>query len=234
MQSPVAVRFFSKTSNILYPTGVTGKPPVALLYLQSPPDIVYVPSGTVVSGQNDTSLTPDCKVRWYTCSKYVAPTTWCKGLVCEDMTFWTDDASNEWREMRCNTVNASCEYRCKSGSYEPGGAQIIGSPKQCVECPEHAICDSPSAPPCCAMGYYLIDHNYIGIGINRGKKYECLRCPSVAGLDPAVIGTTALTCPAEPPTPSFITSCYIMANTEVHVPEGTFTFTRVCNYSEDE
>ena len=34
-------------------------PPVALLYLQSPPDIVYVPSGTVVSGQNDTSLTPD-------------------------------------------------------------------------------------------------------------------------------------------------------------------------------
>ena len=111
---------------------------------------------------------------------------------------------------------------------------VSGGAPNCKACPAHAECRIPNNPPCCDGGYYLIDHNYKeatgGVILAGAKDYECLRCPSIGG----VYGETPARCPTFPPTPSFITWCYIPSNINITVTEGTFQFTKNCPYTEDE
>ena len=171
----------------------------------------------------------DCIVTWEECVK----DTPCDGLVCEGKTSWTNVSGQNY-QTRCNTSTDRCEYQCKSNYYNAGGMMMFGSPPNCKACPAHADCYTPDNPPRCNVGYYLIDHNYketSGGGIVMGvKDYECLRCPSIGG----VYGTTDLGWALDPPTPSFITWCYIPSSTNITVTEGTFQFTQKCNYTEDE
>ena len=170
----------------------------------------------------------DCIVTWEECVE-----TPCDGLVCEGKTSWTNVSGQNY-QTRCNTGTNKCEYQCKSNYYNAGGVSMIGSPPNCKACPAHADCYTSDNPPRCNVGYYLIDHNYAeaagGIVIARPKDYECLRCPSIGG----VYGTTNSGWALDPPKPSFITWCYIPANTNITVTEGTFQFTQKCSYTEDE
>ena len=176
-----------------------------------------------------STVVVDCVVTWEECVK----DTPCDGLVCEGKTSWTN-VSGENYQTRCNTGTNRCEYQCKSNYYNAGGMLIFGGTPNCKACPAHAECRIPDNPPCCDGGYYLIDHNYAeaggGITVTRTKDYECLRCPSIGG----VYGETPDRCPTVPPTPSFITWCYIPSNTNITVTEGTFQFTKDCPYTEDE
>ena len=169
----------------------------------------------------------DCKVTWTYCKAY------CDGLACEGKTTWTNVIGKNY-QTRCNTSTNKCEYQCKSNYYNAGGSVMFGSPPNCKACPAHATCTDPDYPPCCNGGYYLIDHNYEevagGVTVMRAKDYECPRCPSIGG----VYGTSPWVCYTEPPTPSFITKCYIPLNTNITVTEGTFQFTQDCHYTEDE
>ena len=169
----------------------------------------------------------DCKVTWTYCKAY------CDGLACEGKTSWTNVIGKNY-QTRCNTSTNKCEYQCKSNYYNAGGSVMFGSPPNCKACPAHADCPSPDNPPCCDVGYYLIDHNYKetsgGVTVMGAKDYECLRCPSIGG----VYGTTNSACPMVPPTPSFITNCYIPLNTNITGTDGTFQFTQDCHYTEDE
>jgi len=183
----------------------------------------------LVSHTMPSTSAQDCIVTWEECVK----DTPCDGLVCEGKTSWTN-VSGENYQTRCNTGTNKCEYQCKSNYYNAGGMLIFGGTPNCKACPAHAECRIPDNPPCCDGGYYLIDHNYAeaggGITVTRTKDYECLRCPSIGG----VYGKTPDRCPTVPPTPSFITWCYIPSNTNITVTEGTFQFTKDCPYTEDE
>ena len=165
--------------------------------------------------------------------KTVTPITGCEGLACENQLIWTDVSGKNY-QTRCNRSTDKCEYQCKSNYYNAGGVMVFGSPPNCKACPAHATCTDPDNPPCCGGGYYLIDNNYAeaagGITVTRAKDYECLRCPSIGG----VYAETPGGCPTDPPTPSFITNCYMPSNINITVTEGTFQFTRNCNYTEDE
>ena len=183
----------------------------------------------LVSHTMPSTSAQDCIVTWEECVK----DTPCDGLACEGRTSWMNVSGQNY-QTRCNTSTNKCEYRCKSNYYNAGGMMMIGSPPNCKACPAHAECRIPDNPPCCDGGYYLIDHNYAeatgGIVVTRPKDYECLRCPSIGG----VYGETPDRCPTVPPTPSFITWCYIPSNTNITVTEGTFQFTKDCPYTEDE
>ena len=183
----------------------------------------------LVSHTMPSTSAQDCIVTWEECVK----DTPCDGLACEGRTSWMNVSGQNY-QTRCNTSTNKCEYRCKSNYYNAGGMMMIGSPPNCKACPAHAECRIPDNPPCCDGGYYLIDHNYAeatgGIVVTRPKDYECLRCPSIGG----VYGETPARCPTFPPTPSFITWCYIPSNINITVTEGTFQFTKNCPYTEDE
>ena len=189
-------------------------------------------TGSKLTTATDTSsFATDCAVTWTYCKRI------CQGTACEGYTTWRNDTGNAYRQIRCNTSTDKCEYKCKTNSYNPG-SQIVGNPPNCKKCPDHAECYGTTTPPCCDVGYYLIDNNYIPptpgmVTLARPKDYDCLRCPSVAGSDPEVIGTTTYVCYLEAPTPSYITSCYVRSGTTVNVPEGTFTVTGGdCEYEE--
>ena len=171
----------------------------------------------------------DCIVTWEECVK----DTPCDGLVCEGKTSWTNVSGQNYQTV-CDTGTNRCQYRCKSNYYNAGGTMMFGSPPNCKACPAHADCSSGDYPPRCDVGYYLIDHNYKeatgGVILASPKDYECLRCPSIGG----VYGTTDFGWDIDPPTPSFITKCYIPPNTNITVTEGTLQFTQDCHYTEDE
>ena len=186
----------------------------------------------LVSHTMPSTSAQDCIVTWEECVK----DTPCDGLVCEGKGAWTNVSGKNYQTV-CDTITNRCQYRCKSNYYDAGGVSMIGSPPNCKACPAHADCssgDTAAHPPRCDRGYYLIDHNYAeatgGIVVTRPKDYECLRCPSIGG----VYGTTDFEFDLDPPTPSFITKCYIPPNTNITVTEGTFQFTQKCNYTEDE
>ena len=150
--------------------------------------------------------------------------------MCEGKTSWTT-ISGKGYQTRCNTSTNRCEYSdCLSGYYDGGGKLIFGAAPNCKACPTHGECAGADNLPCCDVGYYLVNNNYVdGVITNQGKDYDCLRCPALGG----VYGTTDNGCPINEPEPSHITRCYIPANRSITETAGTYQFTQNCNYSED-
>ena len=169
----------------------------------------------------------DCRVTYSYCEQ--AGTNACAGLVCEGEATWKT-VSGKGYQRRCNTSTNKCEYSdCLEGYYSAGGVTIAGSGPNCKACPSYAICSGGTAMPCCNVGYYLINNNYIEGIVGGTKDYDCLRCPSLG----SVAGTTRDECPVYAPEPSHITRCYIPSGKNISDTAGTYQFTQNCNYSED-
>ena len=178
----------------------------------------------------------DCEVTWYTCNPTMKPM--CEGLPCELMPLWTDDPDNEYRQLRCLAAEDKCEYKCKTNSYNAGGALLAQAPN-CKKCPDHGECYGTTTPPCCSKGYYLIDNNWVdpsgGVTFARPKDYDCLRCPILhTTFGTTIQGTTREFCPIEPPAPSYITMCYLPSGGTIRATEGTYTLSGDCYYSTDD
>ena len=179
----------------------------------------------------------DCEVTWYTCDKEISIKPVCEGLPCEAKTLWTDDPDNEYRQLRCLYAEEKCEYKCKTNSYNAGGI-LFGQAPNCKKCPDHGECYGTTTPPCCDVGYYLIDNNWVdpsgGVTFAHPKDYDCLRCPGIFSLGVFIQGTTREVCPIEPPAPSYITMCYLPSGNTIRATEGTYTLSGDCYYSTDD
>lgn len=170
-------------------------------------------------------------IYWYIASPNIQ---WTRVWICHtwyhhhNSTFWLR-ISLIIRAFWTNTSTNKCEYSdCLEGYYSAGGISIAGSAPNCKACPSYAICSGGTAMPCCNVGYYLINNNYIEGIVGGTKDYDCLRCPSLG----SVAGTTRDECPVYAPEPSHITRCYIPSGKNISDTAGTYQFTQNCNYSE--
>lgn len=175
-------------------------------------------SGYVLAQTSGTSTrVRNCTVTWTTCVED-AP---CVGLVCEGKTTWTNHPqySSNHNQMRCDTSNDTCEFRCAAGYYDNGRYTLAGSTTPCSACPDNATC-AAGGTPSCRKNYYRTSTT---VAITGATIYSCPACPTLG--DNEVAGLTSTSGATS------ISRCYIPSNTNISVTEGTYQFTSNCNYT---
>ena len=149
--------------------------------------------------------------------------TECKGLECENKTFWTDKDDNGL-QMRCNTSTDECEYQCKADYYPSGYTLQVGQPQKltsCASCPSYATCAGGMELPVCNANHYRVTGGTI-----THRIYSCEGCPSYS------TGTLTLR-GVSPSGSTSVNQCYIPNGRTVVDDTGTATITGGnCYYEE--
>ena len=143
----------------------------------------------------------------------------CYDTECQGLTNWTDyDAVPPTRQIRCNTANNTCEFRCRTGYYYLQDGSSGAKNIRCGTCPSNASCPAGDFPHC-NKDYYRVDAYQSNMGIILST---CEKCPALGGVSGVTASSNAVS----------ISECYIKSNiTIIEYPgKHEFVFEHNCHH----